>query len=72
MTGVCGVLTDNMGLGCGAAYTQGPCPSAGLIGCCIISQQGNLSSADCVYDASQHPQQSECVQGGGTWTTTAL
>jgi hypothetical protein len=57
---------------CGTGFTLGLCPSAGLIGCCIVDQTGSIASADCVYAANESPSQSECASLGGTWTTSPL
>ena len=45
------------------------CPSAGLIGCCIVSGYGTVEDADCIYNSMQSPDESECKSSGGTWTT---
>jgi hypothetical protein len=54
----------------------GLCPSAGLIGCCIVSGYANGSTevedADCIYNSMQSPDESECKSSGGTWTTNPL
>jgi hypothetical protein len=57
-----------------AACTQGggvasdTCPASGLLGCCTIA-----TSKICYYQggsADAVTAQMQCVQGGGTWSTT--
>jgi hypothetical protein len=53
-----------------AGYVPGPCPSAGLLGCCTYSS-GN---AICSYVSDGVPaatEMSDCTSTGGTWSTTA-
>jgi|HubBroStandDraft_3_1064219.scaffolds.fasta_scaffold641390_1 hypothetical protein len=74
-TGDCTAITSNFGAGCGSTMTAGLCPSAGLIGCCVVYASGgtpNVMSADCIYSTSQSPTMSECATAGGVWTTNPL
>jgi len=51
-------------------YEPGPCPSAGLTGCCTF-KSGNTV---CFYSSDSVPvstDESTCKTAGGTWSTTA-
>jgi hypothetical protein len=59
---------------CDNGYTNGTCPSAGLVGCCVGDLSGDLSgtTANCYYDPSTSAtNQTDCSMLGNVWSTTA-
>jgi len=51
-------------------YVPGPCPSAGLLGCCTYSS-GNTICSYTSDGVSASTEKSMCTSTGGTWSTTA-
>jgi hypothetical protein len=62
---------------CPTGATSGSCPSAMLVGCCVITEMqsgGSGTLASCVYDsANEAAQKTACTSGNppGVWTTAA-
>ena len=53
-----------------SGHQPGPCPSAGLAGCCIFSSGNTV----CFYSSDSVPASQEkttCKSGGGAWVTSA-
>ena len=51
-------------------YVPGPCPSAGLTGCCTFSS-GNTICTYASDGVSAAMQKATCTSSGGMWSTTA-
>jgi hypothetical protein len=50
-------------------YVPGPCPSAGLTGCCTFSS-GNTFCSYSSDGVSASMEKATCTSGGGTWSTS--
>ena len=72
---ICGVVSSNVpGFACPTKYiAKGPCPSSGLIGCCITKVTvGAYESEDgaCYYSAlAAELAEAVCTGGAVTWVT---
>jgi hypothetical protein len=46
------------------------CPTAGLVGCCLINQGPSLNTNECMYTGTASVDEAMCTSNGDTWSTT--
>jgi hypothetical protein len=70
-SGMC-TFAETSGTACPSTLSPGPCPSEGLVGCCVLSGTGSTTSGFCIYDEAQAaPTIQACNAEGDSWSGTA-